>query len=128
MTQKEREQEKKRMITLLRKEYGDDVWLCSTKCGVCNAYTQYTDIETVVDYLLSNGVIVPPCKVGDGIYLITKNSSVPAMTRIDNVLFDGDEFQYNMDDDMFFDFSEDDIGKTAFATYKAAEQALKEFE
>ena len=84
--------------------------------------------EKIADYLLKNGVIVPPCKVGSCIYLISKNSSVPAVTRIDNVLFDGDEFQYNMDDDMFFDFSEDDIGKTAFATYKAAEQALKERE
>ena len=82
--------------------------------------------ESLADYLLSNGVIVPQCKVGDGIYLITKKSSVPAMTRIDNVLFDGDKFQYNIDDDMFFDFSEDDIGKTAFATYKEAEQVLKE--
>lgn len=84
--------------------------------------------ESLADHLLDNGVIVPPCKVGSCIYLISKKSSVPAVTRIDNVLFDGDAIQYNMDDDMFFDFSEDDIGKTAFATYEAAEQALKERE
>ncbi len=85
-------------------------------------------VDSVADLLLENGVIVPPCKVGSCIYLISKNSSVPAVTRIDNVLFDGDAFQYNMDDDMFFDFSEGDIGKTAFATYKQAEKALKERE
>lgn len=103
--------------------------LDSSCCPQKDDYYRYEDyLDALAEYLVYHGVIVPPCKVGDGIYLITKSSSVPAMTRIDNVLFDGDEFQYNMDDDMFFDFSEDDIGKTAFATYKAAEQALKERE
>lgn len=30
----------------------------------------YTDITAIVDYLLANGVIVPPCKVGDTVFYI----------------------------------------------------------
>lgn len=71
MIQQAHEEERKRMITLLRKEYGDDVWFGSTKCGVCNAYTRLIDIETVVDYLLSNGVMMPPCQIGDKVYVIS---------------------------------------------------------
>ena len=29
------------------------------------------------DYLLANGVIVPPCKVGDVIYFVNRNSGKP---------------------------------------------------
>ncbi|MBR6509417.1 MAG: hypothetical protein IKT38_02285, partial [Clostridia bacterium] len=29
-----------------------------------------TKLERIVDYLLANGVIVPPCKVGDVVYYI----------------------------------------------------------
>ena len=31
--------------------------------------------ETYVDYLLANGVIVPPCKVGDDIYWIDSDTN-----------------------------------------------------
>ena len=31
---------------------------------------QSRDSEVIADYLLSNGVIVPPCKVGDKVYVI----------------------------------------------------------
>ena len=64
MTQKER------LVELLRKEYGSDVWLGATKCGVYSAQTIIMDIEPVADYLLQNGVIVPPCRVGDEVYCI----------------------------------------------------------
>ena len=33
--------------------------------------------EEAVDYLLANGVIVPPCKVGDKVYLIPMYNSKP---------------------------------------------------
>ena len=32
----------------------------------------YTYIPDVADYLLENGVIVPPCKVGDTLYVISQ--------------------------------------------------------
>lgn len=37
-----------------------------------DAYDEYFGIEcgTLADYLLKNGVIVPPCKVGDTVYIL----------------------------------------------------------
>lgn len=34
------------------------------------------DVEYVADYLLANGAIVPPCKVGDKVYVITDCSHI----------------------------------------------------
>lgn len=31
----------------------------------------YTDITAIADYLLANGVVVPPCKVGQTVYYIS---------------------------------------------------------
>lgn len=36
--------------------------------GVKQYIPFHTEIEMLADYLLANGVIVPPCKVGDKIY------------------------------------------------------------
>ena len=33
--------------------------------------------EVIADYLLANGVIVPPCKVGDTVYVIPKYNGNP---------------------------------------------------
>ena len=52
-----------RLIELLNTKY--DHW-CD-QCGV-NKDSHYTD--SLADYLLANGVIVPPCKAGDKVWLI----------------------------------------------------------
>lgn len=121
MTQQAHEEEKKRMITLLRKEYGDDVWLGSTKCGACNAYTQYTDIETVVDYLLSNGAMMPPFKVGDTVYCATLRSIDPVIKQetVERIQYTEQGFYYGMQKGIYF---EDEV----FFAREAAEEALKE--
>ena len=44
-----------------------------------NPITQMAErmiIERIADYLLANGVIVPPCKVGDTVYVITDCSHI----------------------------------------------------
>lgn len=126
MTQQAHEEEKKRMITLLRKEYGDDVWLGSTKCGVCNAYTQYTDIETVVDYLLSNGTIMPPCKVGDMVYSIGWLDGKVHEEKVSYCSYNSEEDLFWFVTDATSSFSSQDIGVCEFFSREAAEQALKE--
>ena len=74
-----------------------------------------------VDYLLANGVIVPPCKVGDVVYDIHYGK-----------VFGGKVIMLNMFDDCFTFvasggryYKDDDIGKTVFLTKEEAEQALK---
>lgn len=123
MIQKAYEEEKKRMIILLRKEYGDDVWFGSTKCGVCNAYTQLIDIETVVDYLLSNGAMMPPCKIGDTVWCAALRSIDPFVKQetVERIQYTEQGLYYGMQKGTYF---EDEV----FFSREAAEKALKECE
>ena len=89
--------------------------------------------EAIADYLLANGVIVPPCNVGDKVYKITRNK-----VKECEVIFIGisaDEkcsyfnFVENYADGTFYKSYSmvfDVIGKTVFLTREDAEQALKE--
>ena len=48
--------------------------LLNIAVGDCNLTDP--EIKIVADYLLANGVIVPPCKVGDTVYVITDCSQI----------------------------------------------------
>ena len=54
---------RERLIELLNKKYDH---FCD-QCGV-NKDSRYT--ENLAEYLLANGVIVPPCKVGGKVWFI----------------------------------------------------------
>ncbi len=97
--------------------------------------------ENVADYLIKNGVIAPPCKVGDTVYSFCDTfGPILILTyfietfRIGFLDKDRDywEWEANSHDpetDEFLDeidFDLDDIGKTVFLTKEAAEQKLKE--
>lgn len=78
--------------------------------------------EGLADYLLKNGVIVPPVNVGDTVYhLFQKQGIVPRRIR---------RFQLNSKGLCLVDkngaFSIDVIGKTVFLTCEEAEKALAE--
>ena len=64
-----RERMKNRLIKLLEKKYDH---FCD-QCGV-NKDSHYT--ETLADYLLENGVIVPPCKVDDILFFILEDGEI----------------------------------------------------
>lgn len=103
--------------------------------------------EDIADYLLENGVIVPPCKVGDTVYIKNKPVKV-SFIHIDNkdvtccVEFDcvdcyvcpfyedvvSWEGEHDCATNGFLEFTADDIGKTVFLTREDAEKALKERE
>ena len=78
--------------------------------------------EAIADYLLANGVIVPPCKVGQTVYYIAGKkvykSKCHAITQHKNGLqihlydYDGDNARYST--------------KDVFLTKEEAEQKLKE--
>ena len=78
--------------------------------------------EYVASYLLANGVIVPPCKVGDTIYALQKERSGH---------FEGNK--YVVDDEGEWEVCEkefnlsllDAVGEWIFLTREEAEQALK---
>lgn len=112
MTQKER------LANLL-----DEFWLEHYDC--CNT-------DAMTDHLLSHGVIVPPCKVGDILYLHCKQNIIRPVevfgfevkkdcTLIVNFIY-LDEFRLS------WFIRADEFGKRIFLTREAAEQALKEHE
>ena len=85
----------------------------------------------IADHLLSNGVIVPPCKVGDTVYRLAHNVDktewkVADFWEVIKIEIYEDETGIIDDSDNYF--SNEDIGKTIFLTKEEAEQALKERE
>ncbi len=63
--------ERDRLIEILKQGSCPSSYICDENC-------KYADLEScyesrVADLLLANGVIVPPCKVGDTVYVIGDN-------------------------------------------------------
>lgn len=79
--------------------------------------------EDLADYLLANGVIVPPCKVGDTVFCIRYDKArkpfVKPLEICSIASFGAGKF-------MVFTTKLDTWGVTAFATKEEAEKALKE--
>ena len=93
--------------------------------------------EFVADYLLANGVIVPPCKVGQTVYIIENGDLLDIEPSVCSVVEDEPyEMCYGTTQsgelkwlylvlETGNDFYDTDIGKTVFLTKEAAEEALK---
>lgn len=90
--------------------------------------------ETIADHLLANGVIVPPCKVGDTVWVhnqtagkIFKNTVVGIFVSGASPHRNGIKCEYRNicgeTSNRKFTFAQ--IGKTVFLTREEAEQALK---
>ena len=80
--------------------------------------------EVVADYLLDNGVIVPPCKVGDTLYYPYNYGNRVLATTVNRIVTDVNEW---LDTGIGF-IPFENIGKTVFLTREEAERALKERE
>lgn len=79
-------------------------------------------IEFVADYLLENGVMVPPVKIGQTVYHFGYSFIIKKIEMLQ------DEIIYrcgNLGTDDYMAFCESDIGKTVFLTKEEAEKALK---
>ena len=101
-------------------------------------------IEDLADYLLANGVIVPPCKVGDTVYMIFNKKVYKGTVLLirpfvskDGVVFKGNiicEIEHPFLDDgktmehEFYVVFEKSHGceNVAYLTKEEAERALKE--
>ena len=85
--------------------------------------------EVIADYLLANGVIAPPCNIGDKVYmLVTKRThsyefSNGKMLRKDNQHTFIKESR--LVESNFFRVIKD-FGKTVFLTREEAERAMKD--
>ena len=86
--------------------------------------------EFVADHLLANGVIVPPCKVGDKVYSIVEGINFVLVGEVYEYVVGREHFVFRSTRKGYFTlaFTEIDIGKTVFLTKELAEKALAERE
>ena len=121
-----------RLIELIRCGYNQAVdKMARMDDGVLFAYSD------LADHLLANGVIVPPCKVGQTVWFVHTACNVDG-TEYDEIL-EGKVHSLSTDEKrtwMYMSYlgglnywhTFDAVGKTVFLTKEEAEQALKERE
>lgn len=89
--------------------------------------------DSLADYLLAHGVIVPPCKVGDTVYKVMDleytcaqmlESKILRMEIQDGIRFYSKTVKHYRYNYIWFDCT--DLGKTVFLTREEAEAALAE--
>ena len=116
--------ERERLIELLNKKYDH---FCD-QCGV-NKDSRYT--EDLADYLLENGVIAPPLKVGDTVWVKEMGSGKIKECKISRIraLITEKARTYEMVAEnlrrpitISFMFTEKDIGHEVFLTKKEAKE------
>ena len=115
--------DRERLIELLVNSNTHDSYeckLCTKKDVSCTRCSG----EKLADYLLANGVIVPPCKVGDEIYYLFPQQGIQrAFVRRIQIGKYGVAICTKYGATLI-----SEIGKTVFLTREEAEKALKERE
>lgn len=79
--------------------------------------------DEIADHLLANGVILPPCKVGQIVWLI-RNGKIEETTVEKIVLKDGGLY-LKLLCNSFYETTCRSIGKTVFLTREESEKALE---
>lgn len=119
--------ERERLVELLMQ--GD---IAASKQGVFNCCMCKREAEILADYLLSNGVIVPPVQVGATVYCT--DSYRHLIKPLEIIGFEVDytkricKYYCSGGDYTPAWFNPAEIGKTVFLTREEAEKALKESE
>lgn len=102
----------------------------------CTIDNDMPSSERLADYLLANGVIVPPCKVGDIVYYFSENPLNLSVQT--NTIYEAKVVRIvttNLGTTLVIQIHNDygcteipdinDFGKTVFLTREEAERALK---
>ena len=99
-----------------------------TKSGLVDTWNHHIDdfkepnpIDELVDYLLENCVIVPPCKVGDVVW-----NRVLEPHKVVSIEWYSPKVMHLHCEHHTFSVGKRSLGKTVFLTREEAEQALKE--
>ena len=87
-------------------------------------------VERLADHLLSEGGIVPPCKVGQTVYSVEKSISQVFVGEVYEVFSNkyGTVLRLSRKGYYSFSFTADALGKTVFLTKEEAESALERSE
>lgn len=112
-------------------------------CRRCGEFSRSYCAEYITKYLLENGVIVPPCKVGDTVWIRWGFTNQPKKiypvkvyalrydTKKNNMRlcveanFEITDYGGRFNHHYIGTFPWDSVGKTVFLTREEAEQALK---
>jgi hypothetical protein len=85
--------------------------------------------EIIADHLLAEGVIVPPCKVGQTVYVLGQTGHTPTVLKgtVDQLVFNKNNphIDVGFENSFAWDYRAEDFGKTVFLTREEAEQALE---
>lgn len=99
---------------------------CDNECGGCKNVEMYDDsIESIADHLLSEGVIVPPVKVGQTVYCIRYDKARKPFVKPLGVC---SITIWGKGGITVFTSKEDTWEKTAFPTREEADKALERSE
>lgn len=79
-------------------------------------------VEHLADYLISNGVVVLPCKVGDKVYELTTSEEIE-QRKVKDIIYDNEGFRLRLEPYFSYEYY---LNETVFLTREEAEQALKE--
>ena len=117
--------ERERLIELLNNKIDYGVKVIESQMDDRNNFHDIKTNDLVADYLLANGVIVPPCNIDDTVYWI--DGECISEGFITTILMASDEVSYKAlayygKEIEFEDF---EIGETVFLTKEEAEKALK---
>ena len=116
-----------RLIELLHK--AEDICDSTLDCDSCK-YVLSGSCKTalIADYLLANGVIVPPCKVGDKLYQIVDMSHTACKSFVSDFSITVLPYQIYYINVMggISAIPFENFGKTVFLTKEEAEEKLKE--
>ena len=104
-------------------------------CDTNNGWVDEVPAEKFADYLLENGVIVPPLDIRDKVYIIDRRFEINEY-KVTRIKYDKDLNGQNIyyeavtvgKDDNNFGFFDSDIGKYVFSSKEEAEKALRERE
>ena len=98
------------------------------RCGDLD-HLDRCQIETITDHLIANGVVLPPCKVGDTVYTIFERE----IEILEIIQIKTEENSKGIsrcydarNNFLIMPFSDCHIGKSIFLTKDQAEQKLKE--
>lgn len=126
--------ERERLIELLTEAH--ESWLkCVDDCGFNQEPLSFTFEQMFADHLLSNGVIVAPCKVGDKVYYLTTVDTETELNvaeifcgTVQAISFGGKNIWLSAKytNGLFYCHTSKDFGKTVFLTKEEAEAKLKE--
>ena len=89
---------------------------------------RFNQIARKVDYLLANGVIVPPCKVGDVVWFLVKGFDFPFEAKVNKIVIQqaGVVMSCGLKGYYSASFTINDLGKTVFLTKEEVEEKLRE--